>query len=235
MNDTESIALLVAAIAGTLGIIKFKLIEELVKKVTSDDKNVRLYSIAALLAVVVGLALLTPYVSSTLTDTTKANEVVQAEIPTEPAPIQKSDLEVKVDAVKEGVELTKDLVKSVKDNKERKDSIFEANKSERWVYQINDWTDDEDRIVEVYKALSMTSNIKLLKIKKQYVFIKDDQFSRKQLETSMDSLRETLPQLQLKALNLNEATTRRRDKFIERSETFGKRKNKVKIPCLILD
>lgn len=235
MNDTEFIALVVAAIAGTLGIIKFKLIEELVKKVTSDDKNVRLYSIVVLLAVVVGLALLTPYISSTVTDTTKENEVVQAEVPVEQSPVQKSDLEVKVDAVKEGVELTKDLVKSVKENKEQRDSIFEANKSERWVYQINDWTDDEDRIVEIYKALSMTSNVKLLKIKKQYLFIKDDQFSREQLETSIDSLRETLPQLRLKAFNLNDVTTRRRDKLVERNETFGKRKNKVKIPCLVLD
>lgn len=235
MNDTESIALVVAAIAGTLGIIKFKLIEELVKKVTSEDKNVRLYSIVALLAVVVGIALLTPYVSSTLTEPTKANEVVQAEIPVEQAPTQKSDLEVKVDAVKEGVELTKDLVKSVKENKERKDGIFEANKSERWVYQINDWTDDEDRILEIYETLSMTNNVKLLKIKKQYLFIKDDQISREQLEMSIDSLSETLPQLQLKAFNLNEVTTRRRDKLVERSETFGKRKNKVKISVLVLE
>lgn len=235
MNNSEFIALVVAAIVGTLGIIKFKLLEELVKQVTSKPKNVRLYSIVVLLAVVVGLALLTPYVSSSLTNTPNANEVVQAEIPAEQTPSQKSDLEVKVDAAKEGVELTKDLVKSVKENKERKDSIFEATKSQRWVYQINDWTDDENRIVEIFKVLSMTSNVKLLKIKKQYLFIKDDQMSKEQLETSIDSLRDTLPQLQLRVFNLNDVTTRRRDKLLERSETFGKRKNKVNIPCLVLD
>jgi hypothetical protein len=235
MDESQFIAIAIAAIAGTLGIIKFKLIEELVKKITSDDKNVRLYSIVVLSAIVVGIALLAPYVTSNVNDATQTIEVAQAEMPIEQTPAQKSDLEVKVDAVKDGVELTKDLVKSVKENKERKDSIFEASKSERWVFQINDWTDDDDRIVEIYKTVSMTSNVKLLKIKKQYLFIKDDHISRQQLDLSIDSLRETLPQLQLVPFDLNKVTTRKKDKLVERLETFGKRKNKVKIPCLVLD
>jgi len=235
MDESQFIAIAIAAIAGTLGIIKFKLIEELVKKITSDDKNVRLYSIVVLFAIVVGIALLAPYVTSNMNDATQTTEVAQAEMPIEQTPVQKSDLEVKVDAVKDGVELTKNLVKSAKENKEKKDSIFEASKSERWVFQINDWTDDDERIVEIYKTLSMTSNVKLLKIKKQYLFIKDDQISREQLDLSIDSLRETLPQLQLIPFNLNNVTTRKKDKLVERLETFGKRKSKVKIPCLVLD
>jgi hypothetical protein len=43
---------------------------------------------------------------------------------------QKSDLEVKVDAVKDGIELTENLVQQAKENKRIKDSTFIANRSE---------------------------------------------------------------------------------------------------------
>ncbi|MEI9918520.1 MAG: hypothetical protein WDO14_06935 [Bacteroidota bacterium] len=235
METNQLIALFVAAAAGTLGIIKFKLIEELVKKISSDDKNIRLNSIMLLFFVVALLGLTTSYFSGTVGSATEPEGVVQGEIPIETKPAQKSDLEVKVEAVKEGVALTKDLISTAKENKQRKDSVFEAAKSERWVVQINDWIDDEDRIVEIYKSLSMPDNVKLLKIKKQCLFIMEDQVSKEQLELSLDSLRQTLPGLQLKLFNINSITTRKKNTLTERFETFGRRKNKVKIRCLVLD
>lgn len=234
MNESELIALLVTAAVGTLGIIKFKLIEEFIKKV-SGEENVKFYSIGLLLVLAIGSAFLVTYLTAPSGSNIEPEEIVQAEIASEPMPAQKSDLEVKVEAVKDGIDLTKELVKTAKDNKQRKDSIFEANKSERWVYQINDWTDDEDRIVEVYKSLSMTDNVKLLKIKKLYLFIKDDQLSKQELTVSIDSLEQTLPGLKLTLYDLHELTTRKKDRLVERMETFGKRKKKVKIPCLALD
>jgi hypothetical protein len=232
MGNSQLTAIVVTAIAGTLGVIKFKLIEELVKKITSDDSKVRPYSIISLIMVAILLGLIASSFPTTIDDDSQSREIVQAETPT---PVGKSDLEVKVDAVKDGVALTKDLVGTIKENKQRKDSIFEAGKSERWVIQISDWTDDDDRILELHEALSSVDEVKLLKVRKQYLFIIEDGISKDQLEASLDSVSSSLNGFKPRLYNLNDVLTRKKDKLIERTETFGRRKNKVKIQCLVLD
>jgi hypothetical protein len=231
INNSQLTAVVVTAIVGTLGVIKFKLIEELVKKITSDDSKVRPYSIISLIIVATLIGLIASSFP-TIHEGPESKEVVQAETPTS---IQKSDLEVKVDAVKDGVELTKDLVEAIKDNKQRKDSIFEAGKSERWVIQLGDWTDDDDRILDMHKALSSLDDLKLLKIKKQYLLIIEDGAPKAQLEASLDSVSSILDSFKPRLFNLNDVLTRKKDKLIERWETFGRRKSKVKIQCLVLD
>lgn len=232
INNSQLTAIVVATVVGTLGVIKFKLIEELVKKITSDDSKVRPYSIISLIVIAILIGLIASAFPTTTDEVPESKDIIQAETPT---PGEKSDLEVKVDAIKEGVEFTKDLAGTIKENRQRKDSIFEAGKSERWVIKVGDWTDDDDRILDMYKTLSSIDKVKLLKIKKEYLFIIEDRVSKTQLETSLDSVSGILSGFNPSLFDLNTVLTRKKDKLIERSETFGKRKNKVTIQCLVLD
>lgn len=123
MNNTT--ALVATAIVATIGMIKFKLIEALVKKITPDDQKAKGYAILLLAIVVVALTA----VSLSLDESpVPISTQVAADEPKVSAMTPKSDLEVKVDAVKEGVALTEKLVSQAKEKKRIKDSTFNATR-----------------------------------------------------------------------------------------------------------
>jgi hypothetical protein len=220
------------ATVAVLGIIKFRLIEELVKKITSDGKA-RGYTIMLLFGIIIVLSILTVNISG------PASETIEAISSQEQSPLEstaeKTDLEKEVELGKEVLNTTKELVSEVKENKRKKDSIFSTSLATRWVYKIGDWTDDEDRILEIHKKISPLGNIKLFRQKKQYLFIKEDDITQGEMEASLDSMKRALDGLPISMLNLNTFLTRRRDKMIGRIETFGKRSNKIKLECLKVD
>jgi hypothetical protein len=79
------------------------------------------------------------------------------------------------------------LSSSTSEEKKRiTDSTFIANRSERWVYQIGDWTNDDDKILELHKLV--TGKIKVLKQKKNYLFIKEENGSKEDLEAAVNQL-----------------------------------------------
>jgi hypothetical protein len=223
--------LILTAIIGIIGVVKFKLIEELVRKITPDEQKARGFAILILFATVVVLSVL-----SLSLDSTSPNDAAgQAQsLPDEPATTTpKSDFEEKKDAVEDGIELTENLVQQAKENKRIKDSIFIANRSERWVYQIGDWTNDDDKILELHKLV--TGNIKLLKQKKNYLFIREDNGSREDLEAAVNQLQADLQGVQVKVIDLNGFLSRRKNNFVQRIETFGRRKKKIELECLVAD
>jgi hypothetical protein len=101
------------------------------------------------------------------------------------------------------------------------------------VYQIGDWTNDDDKILELHKLV--TGNIKVLKQKKNYLFIKEDNGSREDLEAAVNQLQADLQGVQVKVIDLNGFLTRRKNNFVERIERFGRRKKKIELECLMAD
>jgi hypothetical protein len=101
------------------------------------------------------------------------------------------------------------------------------------VYQIGDWTNDDDKILELHKLV--TGNIKVLKQKKNYLFIREDNGSREDLEASLNQLQADLQGVQVKVIDLNGFLSRRKNNFIERIETFGRRKTKIELECLVAE
>jgi len=235
------------ATATVLSIIKFKLIEELVKKIGSDDSKATLYSVLLVFGMIIILSVLTLNVSTPQSDPQQPvaenpvdtlNEDVDDQTSTEnPSEEEKTDLEVKVAVAKDVLSTGKELVKEIKDTKRKNDSLFQSYLGERWVYKIGDWTDEDSRILETYKKLklSMVRNIKLFKQRKRYIVIVEDHFNREQLEESLDSLRTELAGLSIDIFDLNSQIKNRRQEIVEREETFGKRKDKIRLECLVVD
>jgi hypothetical protein len=228
MNNVT--ALIVTAIVTTIGIIKFKLIEELVKKITPDNQKAKGYAICLLAIVVVILTA----VSLSLDESPDSDSAEVAMPETKASTMtSKSDLEVKVDAVKDGVALTEKLVGQAKEKKRVRDSTFNAARQERWVYQIGDWTKDDDKILDMHKQLLSLQNIKMIRQGKNYLFIKEDLLSRKELENSIDEFKQNLNGISVSLMDMNRLLTRRKDRFITRIESFGRRKNKIELECLV--
>jgi hypothetical protein len=223
--------LIVTAIVAVVGIIKFKLIEELVKKITPDDGKARGYAVLLLFFTVVGLAA----ISLSLGEPVPTNLETES-VETEVEPVTpKSDLEVKVDAAKEVVELAEKVASTVVENKRIKDSTFLAGRQEKWVYRIGYWTKEDDDIIAMHNQLSEKQNIKLIKQKRKYIFIKDDSKSKDELEKSLSDLKNELNGLPIEIIDINTFLTRKKDDFLYESKTFGRRKKKITLECLIAD
>jgi len=229
---TNITALIATAIVATIGIIKFKLIEELVKKITPSDQKARGYTIALLFTVVIVLTA----ISLSLDDSPKPDGTDASPDQTKIATATpKTDFEVKVDAVKDGIALTEKLVNQAKEKKRIKDSTFTATRQERWVYQIGDWTNDDDKILDTHKQLLSLQNVKMIRQGKNYLFIKEDLLSREELEKSIEELKQNLGGISVSMRDINQLLTRKKNQFIVRIETFGRRKNKIELECLVAD
>jgi hypothetical protein len=174
-------------------------------------------------------------VSLSLNPPTPTVHELEPEIKETQAPATKSDLEVKVETVEKGIALTEDLIRQAKENKRLKDSTFIANRDQRWVYQIGDWTNDDDKIIQMHQQLLVTENIKVVKQRKNYLFIKEDNLSKEDLHAELSHLQNDLEGISVKIIDLNNLLTRRKNNFIERIETFGRRKRKIEVQCLVVD
>jgi hypothetical protein len=231
MNNVTG--LILTAIIATIGIIKFKLIEELVKKITPDNQKAKGYAIILLVITIVVLTAVSLSLDQPSPDDTITQTEPIAEQPT--ATPSKGDLEVKIDAVKDGITITEDLIQQAKENKRIKDSTFIAERPQRWVYQIGDWINDDDKILDMHEQLLAIENIKIFRQRKNYLFIKEDNRSREDMEIELAQLQADIQGLSVKVIDLNQFLTRRKSDLVAHIETFGKRKNKIKIECLMVD
>jgi hypothetical protein len=160
-----------------ISIIKFKLIEELVKKVSSEEKSgfrTGLIIFATVILLAVAMVYLTP---------TKKEPVVQAEMPSSEKgrkstkkamvirPNKKTDAEIATDIAKEVLTTGGEFAENVRENRRQKDIAFYALKGERWTFTFGDWTDDEEKIISTHETLKNIPAVKLLKQKRQYLFI----------------------------------------------------------------
>jgi hypothetical protein len=100
---------------------------------------------------------------------------------------KKSDLEVYVDAGKEGVTVVKDLI----DNKHLKDSIRNTDKDRVWVYQIGSPFSSEELAAKAYNKIKSIPHLYIFrKGRKEYYIVKEDGYPTKEhLQDSLGSVK----------------------------------------------
>lgn len=233
--EIESLSWVIPAAVAVIGIIKFKLIEEIVKKITPDDTNTKLYSILFLFAIVLLLSYFIVNNNQVPSDEKSIAAVAEepSDIITAETPETKTDLEIKADIAKEIVKTGREIANEIRENKQRKDSLFNASKGERWAFTFDDWTDDEEKVLELNEALASVRPVKVIKQRKRYRFIKEYGLSKPELESMIDSL-QSLTGLSIEVIDLNYLKSRKHE-IIQRKEKFGKRKKKIFLDCLEVD
>ena len=108
----------------------------------------------------------------------------------QPANTEESDIEEYTEAVKEGIEIVKEISKDIKENKQRKDSIFTAEREQRWVFQIGDIANNEDIILELYQHLEDLDGLFVFKeSRKSFFLFKDDGKSKEELQNTLEDIK----------------------------------------------
>lgn len=233
MDIYQLSGLMVTAFIMIAGILKLKLIEEIVKKISGDDKNSKFYSISMLLFVTIVLAA----ISLQLEQPSNSNEEVIEEISeaeqVEFTDTPKTKSEVNLEIAEKAVVAVTDVAKKLQNEKKRKDSTFLANKTERWAYQFGDWTQDDESIIDMFRKLeSLKDDIKLFKAEGRYIFLVEKTGGT---DGDLQNFRETFQGISVNLVDLNSFTKRRSPNILTKNERFGRRKRKISVPCLYVD
>lgn len=137
------------------------------------------------LCVLVGLAIfLTPFLSEPKKETEETLVRIDTIAP-------KSDLEVKIEAAKDALEMASEAGQTINENRQRKDSTRKANRDSLYAYMIGTAYSDVDDAISLYQQLkdnAKTKGVSLFKKsrKKIYAVIKSGTFStRKEAEDSL--------------------------------------------------
>jgi len=111
----------------------------------------------------------------------------------------------------------------------KKDSVLNAKKAKRWVYQIGDLMDNDEAIIKLYEKLNMIEGIALFKKKNKYFFFvnadiaKEDQFVK--LQTLLGS--EILTKVDLMVYG-----KKKKNKIVKtKCLKFEKGNDKIEIDC----
>jgi hypothetical protein len=235
------LGLIVTAIVAAVGVIKFRLIEEFVKKITSNDQKAKGYAVLLLVFSLIVIFTIVQQSSSNVEVAERlepgdANEIADVENEQqEEKTAPKTELEVKVAAAQEGIVLTEKLVEQAKKNKRIKDSTFIASRKERWAYRIGDWTGDDEKILDTHERMMSVGNLKVIKQKRKFLLVKEDYKTKEELEALLPVLRSELQGLSIDVIDLNQFLTRKDDNFIVRNETFRKKRKRIQMECLEAD
>lgn len=97
----------------------------------------------------------------------------------------KSDLEVKIEAAKDALEIATETGKTIKENREKKDSTRKANRDSLFAYMIGTEYSDVDDAISLYQQLKDNVKVKGVSLfkksrKKIYAVIKSGTFSTRQ-------------------------------------------------------
>ena len=144
---------------------------------------------------------------------------------------EKTETEVYVDAVLDGVDMIGDALEQKRIN----DSIKRANKEEVWVYQIGLAKNNTKEIWPTYMVLNtITSNITIFKeSRKSYYIVKNDGLDEDELISGLDAFKSEVDKLEpiVKVVNLSTYCPLRK----EVTEGEKIKIKKTKISCLVCD
>ena len=224
MNYFEISGIVISAIIATLGIFKMELIKSLVNRITEDKGKINLFSIIILLLIVIVPTIIGYNIPEVKSDDKNDEIKVEQKI--------KSKEEVYLEAGKEVVALGKELVDNVKTNKHKKDSIFNATRNQRWVFQIGEAMDNGESILETYNILSDKENICLFKNKGKYILFKNEFHSKHELDSLYGSFKSQIKSIVVSKVDLMSFCKNKKETLIKtEKEKIGRGKNKVWIDC----
>lgn len=240
MNSNEMGGIAIAIFIAIVGSVKIEIIKEVVRKITSDKEKITPFSLL-FLAIIIAIPLVISYSipnneSETIEDIAIEQPIEDKSSNAAEASTPKTELEVKVDAVKDGIRITDELIRQAKESKRKKDSAFVANRSQRWVIQYGDWMDDDESVLTLYKKLSGVENISLFKYKRKFFLFKELQ-SKEELNASLDSLKSELAGITtVNLIDLMTYCDHRKEKIVKiKDEKIGKRKGRIEIECYTID
>lgn len=237
MENHQIIAVVIGGAIGVFGLMKMELIREIIRRVSSDKEKVNLYSFLFLGVLVIASSLLVLYFQTE--GFTEPEEEVQASVAPPVVSTEtgkKSDLETGVEAAKYVIEKGDEWNKNRKTRKQQKDSIFLANRPSRWVYQLGSVTNDEDVISALYKSMEGVENIKLFRHDKKYFLFKEENLSKEEMMSSVDSVRSQVGGASVDLIDLMTYCETGKDRIIQvKSVKFGRRRDRVEIECFAVD
>lgn len=142
-----------------------------------------------------------------------------------------SDEKIVKEVVNATVDLTKTVIKTLKVN----DSIRVANREQMYAYQIGLPIRHKDEVFEAYGKLENTESVYVLeKSRKEFYIIKYEGKTKEELTDGLEDYRRSVPAALsggAKVINVMSLCSKR-DKLMV-GESLKKRKEKNEIPCLI--
>jgi hypothetical protein len=232
MELTQYISYGSAALVTLAGILFQESAKEIIKKFFSGlsrgQINALFYSLLA-------LAAFGAYYAANLTTDQKATVPV-AEVRTEEPRQGKSDAEVLAEVAPQIIETGKEIVASVKENKQKKDSICEATRPKMWACQLGAPVSGEKALWKTFKELKNIPNVFAFKeSRRTYTLVKGWFDTEEAARNAADELKQETAALGMfvKAVDLS-ALCSRKEKIIK-SEDVTSGKEDTGIPCYICD
>lgn len=141
-----------------------------------------------------------------------------------------------INAITNAATTVKDFAEDISKNKQRKDSIFKANRKQVWVYQIGLPKNNLESLWEAYKKLKAIPGIFVFKeSRKNFFIIKDDAYTEQQLTDSLNKVKMQIDTIcaekKIEIINLMDFCSKK-ETIIE-GEKIRIKKEKEEIPCWI--
>ena len=233
MNKFQIGGLAIGALIALIGSVKIELLKEIARKVTSDKEKVNIYSIFLLVFIAVIPAIIGFSVSSS----------DQSDTPPPPTEEKddrpKSDAEVGLDAAKDAVVLTNEMIEKADEQRAEKEKEYEASRGKRWFYQIGDWTDErnKDALLDMFKQLEGIgiSNICVFQDGSKVVLFRNEEHGKEELDASLNDFKTHVGSgVSVSIVNLMEHCTYKHPDLVNsKSLKLRKKKEKREIPCYI--
>jgi len=202
-------------------------IKNLIKRLSS-------WQALLLLLIIIGCTALFSY--NTLTQSDTVMPMAESNTIINEAP--KTEEEAIVDGIIEGVEIISEIGTDLMANKKVKDSIYEANRAQYWVYMIGDYANSKESILRAYNEIEANAraDVKVFQYRdKSYMLFVKPNLDNTQLSfnASIGSFKDKLGD-DMKIVNL--ITGKKCDKILQ-VDDLKKRidKKKVIAPCYECD
>lgn len=148
----------------------------------------------------------------------------------------KSDVEIVVETAMKGVELGNEIRKEIKDNKQRKDSIYQANRMQQWVYQLGEPMDSKEAVLELYKQLEGVNRVSVFKeSKKSYFLFVDQDLTEQELKNSLESFKEQVGQAITRVFPIDLMRKCGKKEEVMKTEPLSVRKEEIELDCYVCD
>lgn len=212
MEINGFLGLAISAILFTVSLIFQQSIKQIIKRYFSKISQKKLDKLFYIILIII---VIIPF-SFNYFPSFEREENVEEEVPIS---YEKSKEEIYVET---GMAVAGE-VKKVIEQKKRNDSVRIANKQPNWVCQIGRPKINVQELWEAYEPLQGLSNLYVFKeSKKSYIIIKDDGYSKQQLEESLEAFKSEVEKFETRIGIVNLTT------FCKAKEDI-KQGNKIKI------
>ncbi|MDO9001368.1 MAG: hypothetical protein Q7W45_16500 [Bacteroidota bacterium] len=178
------------------------------------------------------LVVLAPYLYNTNT-----SQEIEVSMPKSKEEVNAELLKYVIDKGVEGFEKRSESLAKKKEKQRQEDSLYNANRPQRWVYKIGDWVDNDESIFELYKKLNKTDDICLFKDKNRFFLFKNEECTEEQLDDSLDGFKTKMGiSAIIGKVDLMTYCNNSFEKIKQtESRKFGRRKDRIKIDCYTVD